>query len=138
MLKPSELRIGNLIQLNPEKKWISSDMIKTVESISSKGINYSFYPEMAIHWTELDDSYVGVPLDEKWFLILGFKKVYRGAFEPIDKPVGFEMLEISVNFEGEYELTCNGNEYGLGCIVKYVHQLQNLYFTLTGEELTFK
>jgi hypothetical protein len=29
-------------------------------------------------------------------------------------------------------------EYREGVKVKYVHQLQNLYFALTGEELTIK
>lgn len=35
----------------------------------------------------------------------------------------------------------NGNEWhfeDLECFVKYVHQLQNLFFALTGEELTIK
>lgn len=32
----------------------------------------------------------------------------------------------------------NGKLYYKTVIIKYLHQLQNLYFALTGEELTFK
>jgi hypothetical protein len=75
-----------------------------------------------------------IPLTEEWLLKFGFKKYSKNEFELATKD-----FDISF-FNGELKLLCGfyaENPISLNN-QKYVHQLQNLYFALTGEELTLK
>ena len=51
---------------------------------------------------------------------------------------GYNSLHFNSNFEIDKQgrLYCSGNYKGVN--INYVHQLQNLYFALTGGELTIK
>ena len=76
-----------------------------------------------------------IPLTEDWLIKFGFAKdadrnqYKKGWFricDTISQGLSFVDLDVFQNDE---------------CVwvaVKYVHQLQNLYFALTGEELTIK
>ena len=82
---------------------------------------------------DLDDAYRPIPLTEKWLLNFGFKLQF-------DEYYYFDGYYVS--FSADLPLWF-GKE---GCCqketikenIKYVHQLQNLYFGLTNEELTIK
>lgn len=80
------------------------------------------------------DSYVGIPLTEEWLLNFGFKGLstsnYLGLLLGI---IYFRWDKESkyLDFELDYESVQLPH-------IKYVHQLQNLYFALTGDELTLK
>ena len=66
-----------------------------------------------------------IPLTEDWLCKFGFEK---DSFY-------WSLKDLSIDFEK------NGYSYVIGSGAtgfKYVHQLQNLYFALTGEELTIK
>lgn len=68
-----------------------------------------------------------IPLTAEWIEKFGFDKLPNQNKYDMDK---FWACKLR-----------NGNEWhfeDLECIVKYVHQLQNLYFALTGEELAIK
>ena len=70
-----------------------------------------------------------IPLTEEWLLKFGFER--SGLYNVKDEVYVYD----------EYGLTDTGFEYRFNYTqikLKYVHQLQNLYFALTGEELTFK
>ena len=75
-----------------------------------------------------------IPLTEEWLVKFGF--------EEID---GFLTLDLG-SFSGARFIFWYGDVLNLFCKsdmmlskqIKYVHQLQNLYFALTGEELTIK
>jgi len=69
-----------------------------------------------------------IPLTEEWLLKFGFYRGFGG--EP--KVEINKNISLSYN-EGEIFI---GDDIVLNHI-KYIHQLQNLYFTLTGKELTF-
>ena len=80
-----------------------------------------------------DDVFTPIPLTEEWLLKFGFeeksksKNFYLGNFRfHISKPV---------NYDGF--IFCDGYDV-ITDRIKYVHQLQNLYFALTGEELVLK
>jgi hypothetical protein len=72
-----------------------------------------------------------IPLTEEWLLKFGFEK---------EKPdyLWWRLNGVTINvFNGEaYKLNTGG--YTFYRHFKHVHQLQNLYFALTGEELTLK
>ena len=61
-----------------------------------------------------------IPLTEEWLLKFGFEKAYETCYQYKDFILNdkFIMMDIDITVQ-----------------LKYVHQLQNLYFALTGEEL---
>lgn len=80
-------------------------------------------------YTEEDDTenWNPVPLTEEWLLKFGFENGKKGSFEVAyngdDFAYGFMTIRIGRNFILKR---------------KYVHELQNIWFALTGEELTIK
>lgn len=119
-MKANELRIGNLVK-NNESRY--GDKILVIESIGDNDTVNVFFREYPINALE------GIQLTEEWLFKFGFECVftyddYHYYLESIDLGLDrsyqpFGIVEYKVEF-------------------KYVHQLQNLCFALTGEELTFK
>jgi len=82
------------------------------------------------------EHYFGMPITKEWLLKFGFTESnldvdntwlnlrYRFLNFASDESVNFEKVYLTIN---KMEVVC-----------KHVHQLQNLYFALTGEELTCK
>lgn len=108
----NELRIGNYLKESNLIDFIKIN-ITDIECIQRGDINYQ-----------------SIPLTEDWLLRFGFIK---NKFD--------EFFEIE-NCQIEIYLFDNESKYTV-CVdsvvnknIKYVHQLQNLYFALTGEELT--
>jgi hypothetical protein len=130
-MKANELRIGNLI------KFSEDGTIFTVGSIEEKG--FSVQNDEETTWIEAEE-FEPIPLTEEWLLKFGFhKKDAEWYLHPC-----FE-LKIIVFNKGEF----NGVMFYTRNIhtdftpiystthMNHVHQLQNLYFALTGEELTY-
>lgn len=69
------------------------------------------------------DYLIGIPLNKEWLT--------RAGFEAEGEVAG--RLKIDTDF-GEVTIMLNGSER----LCKYLHQLQNIYFALTGEELNIK
>lgn len=112
-----ELRIGNLVKYKD-----TSPQIKVIE------IEWYFFAE---------DHYIKnstpIPISEEWLIKLGF--VYIFEFDE------YQYLG-STWFKIQHDNLIDGkrdywfDRENLSSIrIKYVHQLQNLYFALTGEEL---
>lgn len=132
-MKPEELRIGNYLTL------FENDILK-IEQIKKDCDNYQGY---AIYFTNgdssslvYDDSLKPIPLTEEWLIRFGFK--YEGrdyfAIETFLKE-DFVITREQDSFCFPYE-DYVGND--VDTYIKYAHQLQNLYFALTGKELTIK
>ena len=124
-----EFRIGNWItvmgslptQVTAEHLY----MMETYKPIDPKEANY----------TEMTEP---ILLTEEWLLKFGFKSV--GKLHPTFKLRNY-LLEENMMREGKYFLRQIINKSDSLCLsgeIKYVHQLQNLYFSLTGTELTIK
>lgn len=87
-----------------------------------------------------------IPLTEEWLLKMGFKKEPMEYSKNIDLFGGGKKL----SFSGDYLYLVDSEKKNTiptdvitvwnKDVMKqfYVHQLQNLYFSLTGEELTIK
>lgn len=120
-MKANELRIGNIILVHGQLRVISE--VSNVEAVLCEG---------AIH-ANLDKGYAEpIPLTEEWLVKFGFKNGFL--------KVGEQYINIELNYDS-YSLmgadSCtSGQSFSGSC--KYVHQLQNLYFALTGEELILK
>lgn len=110
-MKSTELRIGNLVIDGLETVSVNSRMIYMLET----------------NQAEFDN----IPITEEWLLKFGFKKREDGDFDLFN----FSEVDIVItNPNNSNVWKCNGVCFSVGCL-EHVHQLQNLYFALTGEEL---
>lgn len=117
-MKPNELRIGNYI--------IDSHNGNIGQVTSGKVID------------NLLDILKPIPLTEQWLLDFGFEKYYETVECGINEELeGFKLgdLDIMQDVYGNWFMC--GMEFNVNRF-KHVHQLQNLYFALTGEELAIK
>ena len=137
-LRANELRIGNLVNINEETRIDNTNELPLInplfkiERIDEDGeiIIYSEINNLHI-FCDLE-SIEPIPLTEEWLLKFGFER-QENNWKTLDlhfATIGWEKLAgITLSFEKESIYLPH---------IKYVHQLQNLYFALTGEELTFK
>lgn len=128
-MKAQELRIGNLIQLyrKAEDKEMSTHSVCGIENVPDIGWMVELEDGFYIN---TDKGIEPIPLTEEWLVKLGFEKSHG---EWIERN---EMVMLSYFATG---LHLSSSDSGMLSIeLKYVHQLQNLYFALTGEELTVK
>lgn len=111
-MNPAELRIGNYVYY--------ADVMCKVEGYTSDGYLYTDGVTAPIL------SFQPVELTEQWMSKLGFthEVIAYYYFEKIYKKGSFTLSESFVLLD--IDLNIN---------VDYVHQLQNLYFALIGEEL---
>lgn len=121
-MNANELRIGNLIQ------WESTGDIESVVDIKTSSMKYHTINDINIKDCK------AIPLTEEWLLRFGFSKYDSGRF------INFYREElifgVTLNKEtGKFNLA---GEYTYDFPCNYVHQLQNLYLALTGEELEIK
>jgi hypothetical protein len=120
-MKASELRIGNYI-LTDDDQFVTVD-------------NNVF---RAFSFPESEKWYKPIPLTEEWLIKFGFnchtvENEARTIFYSKNWGInGVEIICLDYHYKGIFEYQVAKARYKE---VKYVHQLQNLYFALTGEEL---
>ena len=124
-MKASELRIGNLVK--------QSGNIVTVESLERSNNDW----DRTNGLRTLDCK--PIPLTEEWLLKFGYSVTDENTAGKI-----YHIAEIGKFLNDDIMLVLYIKGDFKNCIfrkreqVKYVHQLQNLYFALTGEELTIE
>lgn len=120
-MKPTELRIGNLINRYFEGKYSSQD-ICTIRDI------------WEIHSSHNTDvfTFEPIPLNENWLIKFGFEEEVKNIDSPMPRFVVWRKEIFTYNTIHGWWI--DGKQIsGLKC--EYVHQLQNLYFAITGDEL---
>jgi len=146
-LKANELRIGNLVGLedsewngfnqffefmeNSEVKSFLDDrnkcaIVKTIAEeveLMAYGVDLDFYSYKEIQ---------PIPLTEDWLIRFGFK---WSVFHQAIHKEGFD-FDLNESSWGGYFLSTFKRGIHIGETIQHVHQLQNLYFALTGTELT--
>lgn len=155
-MKANEFRIGNFINLKDWKDEIDEFVFnfdidqKQYDNIKFKGdgfakiLNISDSEiELEAYSAELDyysyDEIKPIPITEQWLTDFGFEK------EPLsDDSVHYQILKLNNDKHCDLCLS-SGDKKGFLEVTlfpyedwfrfRYVHQLQNIYFSLTGEEL---
>ena len=131
-MKKTDLRIGNLVGIKETALHADgcnhSEAIFEIEEIKKGVVQFKGY-----HANEYYKDLNPIPLTEQWLLDFGFK-VEREFY---DKG------KLSISLANPKDYHPNGRvSYNSWAIMesqpKYVHQLQNLYFALTGEDLILK
>ena len=125
-MKASELRIGNLV--NARKTYHTWDATCLITGLTHKGI-YVKYGNGHI----IPINIKPILLTEEWLLKFGGIHETGGMYF-------FGNVGI-LHYRRENEFSLMNYNYKKGQIyttIKYVHQLQNLYFALTGKELEYE
>jgi hypothetical protein len=125
-MKASEVRIGNLLNHN-------------------NGFVVGPFTVNSIHISDLErdnayaKEYEPIPLTEEWLIEFGFKKENNTIYSISDKlsssEVGRWYFFKNENNSFTPHIKRENKFSWIGKEIKHVHQLQNLYFALTGEEL---
>lgn len=121
-MNKTELRIGNII------RDIESGRIGTVLTLGAKKctVKMEFSKLMQDY-----DEFEPIPLSGEWLLKMGFENKKDGKFYHSK----FDRTWVSLD---SILVKWYGNALGGIMMLDYVHQLQNIFFSLTGEELTVK
>lgn len=153
-MNASELRIGNYVE------YFKS--VKAVVSVNREGgtwmIGAADHKGDLTKVRNVEDGFNGIPITEEWMAKLGLRT--DGYSESYSMQIGdgnyssdggnIIIINTQKYNDGESytgdgwlfctlsTLTSDFDSYGFKARIKYVHQLQNLYFALTGEELTIK
>ena len=127
-MNAQELRIGNWVLIDGKPERIDS-IVTSSSNFLYDGVN-----------AEIEDGYYGdysvmvkdpepIPITPEILEKAGFEFESRGvdAFEQIWSCNGIEIWQHDEGFSQDY------SPYSVD--IKHLHQLQNLYFALTGEEL---
>lgn len=137
-MKAEELRIGNYVKIDEGIGKVAFIMDKNFCNEYAND-DYNITVEMGdgIFREEEETKVEGIPLTEEILLNCGFEYI-----NPDNKAAGF----ISMNYG-------NGNRYRIAFLnnhfkmplntwnyisIKYIHELQNLYFTIANKELNIQ
>lgn len=116
-MNPRELRIGNFVFVRLDTPPMPIATVNLTDFILlDKG----------------KDHLLPIPLAPEWLEKFGFYCPFVGVYEIITRRMDmiFRIYKVSG------DLFIIGNYESSASPIQYVHQLQNLYFALTGEELT--
>lgn len=127
-MKAAELRLGNLIK-------IGGNTLETYQTYTPTKVTLAILNEIAGENEERPNAELSVfqpiELTEEWLIKLGFYSLDKGTCFYKQKTLIVEYL--FSQWTGRLYIdqwnSCQIIE------IKYVHQLQNLYYALTGEEL---
>ena len=117
-MKANELRIGNYYNQFGNIYQVNGHIISELEKAPQSQL-----------WCK------PIPLKEEWLIKLGFEKSKVSSH--------FYKEKLTIQIANELEYHKKGRVYFnswaiLEECIKYVHELQNLYFAITNEELTMK
>ena len=132
-MEATELRIGNYVYTQSGKLVVNRDSIYKVENVNMQSAR----------------KYEPIPLTEEWLLKFEFEgslSNWYGKKYFTDCEETPEIMKIDYNLKSNRlaiidisdELDDTTFPIYTAKTIKYVHQLQNVYFALTGEELTIK
>ena len=132
MIAENELRIGN---------WVEHD-----DSWCYRGEDVTVFQWETSDWYALGEctlfleSIKPIPLTEEWLVKFGFEwSVRHQAYKKARFVYVIDFYKEHPQYENSACFLNREHRSG-DCLVclEYVHQLQNLYFALTGQELTLK
>lgn len=138
-MKNTELRIGNLItgiyDGDDEKEAICE--VLAVDATQSLGEGWSIMVD-SDESAECFDDFKPILLTEEWLIKFGFTYKRPGAGGQ-DSWSGYGFWSLNdISFLGIKDGKILYYNRIRASQIAYVHQLQNLYFALTGEELTIE
>jgi len=132
----NELRIGNWIADRGNKEW-QIDFWESKNKVSAKEPIFEIKGLMSFTahpLTEDIDYLKPIPLTEKWLLDFGFKDGV--TFDNDKYKIDIDYYDGWIFNYKEKDKFGHSDVFLYPASIYYVHQLQNLVFALSGEELT--
>lgn len=127
-----ELSIGNTVYYHISDEIDSRKELDEISTIDAKDLEWLSNHD--------DPDYKPIPLTEEWILKLGFDKIASNHLPVYCKGniiiEDLSSIPIDMNFSIRLAVSTSCS-YGIKSI-NSVHELQNTYWGLTGEELTIK
>jgi hypothetical protein len=126
-MKANELRIGSIIEYQSKTITVTGIIGNTIYHGEGFDSNIGSY-----------EVFNPIKLTEDWLLKAGFEVVYDSEFTKRLDFIKDNRFDFFINKQNE---TISGIRFKGNTFfneVKHVHQLQNLYFALTGNELKIK
>ena len=113
-MKANELRIGNYVHRQSGKMVVNRDEVYKIENVNLQSAN----------------KYEPISITKEWLQKLGFEghggELKKGRFTYLVQ----QRFLVVEGYEYDYN--------GITCHPEYIHELQNIIFALTGEELSIK
>jgi hypothetical protein len=125
-MKNKDLRIGNITNFGIVCEILNTDMSNSFRVKDEDGCEYKSC------WADIQP----IPLTEDWLIKFGFINSKLDYYTIDELEFRFYFTYVGLSERRDYHFILYNNLNPIGCDVKHVHQLQNLYFALTGEELT--
>lgn len=138
-MEAKQVRIGNLFNY--------MDRLAEVSSIFRTHFSCEEYITRISFGNTIQNNFQPIKLNEEWFLKFGFELIpFRAPSQScgVDLYYGYNYAILKIGNKTELILRYKDDfskikiEGFYSTDINYVHQLQNLYFILTGEELTIK
>ncbi|WP_312697063.1 hypothetical protein [Sphingobacterium mizutaii] len=136
-MEANELRIGNTITHQNNNGIYLVTVLETLKN----GVNVKTNLQLG-EWFLRYEEVQGTPLTEEWLLKFGFKRNLLDSHNP-EEGYYFSLKISDDRYCDLYFITGDKNGFTEVCLFpyeerfryRYVHQIHNLYFGLTGEEL---
>ena len=135
-MNPKELRLGNFVSVLNKG---GGQSITEVYSILDEGIqcyNYNIEDNTQLYYCEMFplDELTPIPITQELLLQFGFEETYKTDIRSkLDHPCNYIGCDINRKTDNKWQLRYYGNYI----ICDYVHNLQNLFFFLSGNELKY-
>ena len=126
-MEVQELRIGNLVNHEQTTHVIKSIGGSRVSSVWIRGTDKDVYNSSIKHIKP-------IPLTAEWLVRFGFERKDKIVNEDVYIKGSLGIFP-DYNIVVYYVETCKDGSHTIPIVLKHVHQLQNFYFALTGEEL---
>ena len=117
-MEANDLRVGNLIMIRHGSFGYKESFV-CAHTFTNGSLSFS----------------KSIPLTEDWMVKFGLRQERLTEF---DANIGCWYTFNGFRFLFKYDANQRIHNGVLGIEIKHVHQLQNLYFALTGEELNLK
>lgn len=123
MINTKDLRLGNFINYDCETVKVLALSENSIKFKNDEIEGFEMFPSELYNYEKLS---------EEWLLRFGFEEKSKS------QNFYLENFRFHISKPANYDgfIFCDGYDV-ITDRIKYVHQLQNLYFALTGEELTF-
>lgn len=122
MIQPQELQIGNLFNVAGIDRLVRVTAIFRTYFRCEDKDGVMFDESLRINYTP-------IPLTEEWLMKAGFVKPRYQKY--------YILNGVRIRWDNNLEYW-EVHQFYLKQDMKYLHQLQNLYFALTGEELNIE
>jgi len=123
MIQSNELRIGDYVKVYLGVNYLGADYkVHKIENFYENGVHIGF--GKCFKFSEIEP----ITITEEWLVKFGFEN-HENYFWYKKENIFSNMLSVGIqNKDGVITIIEN---------IKYLHQLQNLYFALTGKELDY-